>query len=112
MMQGKPTGRAPRQGGPGPYTCSFGLALAVTSVLSGLLVILKELNEATLLAWMAALTGHHWITHGLVDLLLFLLLGLGLVRFSGWWQARPNVLLGLLLGGVLLGCALVAGFFL
>lgn len=111
-MQAKPTGRSPRQGELGPYTCSFGLALALTSVLSGLLVILKERNEETLLAWMAGLTGHHWVTHGLVDLLLFLLLGFGLVRFSGWWQARPNALLGALLGGVLLGCILVAGFFL
>ncbi len=111
MKHDKSTADRPREAGLGPYTCSFALALALTSVLSGLLVILKELNKETVFAAMAALTGHHWVTHGVIDLLLFGGLGWWLVRYSAWWQARPAQLLWVLLGGVLLGCALVAGFF-
>jgi hypothetical protein len=66
----------------GKYTRSFGLSFAITSVISALLVILKETNEDTVLAWMAAITGHHWVTHGLFNLIIFVVLG--------WALARPN----------------------
>ena len=34
------------------YTASFGISLAITSVLSALLVVVKELNENSVLAGM------------------------------------------------------------
>ena len=61
------------------YIASFGLSLAVTNLFNGALVILKETN-AGVMGWMKAATGHHWITHGIVLLVLFLALGLLLAR--------------------------------
>jgi hypothetical protein len=43
----------------GKYTKSFGLSFAITSLISALLVILKETNEETVLAWMKTATPHH-----------------------------------------------------
>jgi len=59
----------------GRYTKSFGLSFAITSLFSALLVIVKETSQSTVLAMMTAATGHHWITHGILDLLVFFFLG-------------------------------------
>jgi hypothetical protein len=64
------------------FTKSFGLSFAITSLISALLVVVKETHEDTVLAWMKAASGHHWVTHGILNLVLFL--------FFGWLLARPN----------------------
>jgi len=56
-------------------TRGFALSVAVTSILSALLVMGKELNE-DLLKFMKAVTVHHWVTHGIFDLIVFVALGL------------------------------------
>jgi hypothetical protein len=96
------------------YTASFGVSLAITSVLSALLVVVKELNENTVLAWMKNLTGHHWITHGLFMLIVFFVLG--------WALAKPNNGQGLkmtsgglvctIVAGVVIGGLIISGFYL
>jgi hypothetical protein len=53
---------------------AFGVAAAVTVVFNVVLAFIKD-AYAPLNTFMANLTGHHWVTHGLADLLLFLLLG-------------------------------------
>ena len=58
-----------------PVTLGTLVRAGVTSVVSALLVVLKEANEHTVLAWMKAATGHHWVTHGIIDLILFVLIG-------------------------------------
>lgn len=92
------------------YTVSFGLSFAVTSLLSALLVIAKQMN-APLKAWMKALTGHHWTTHALLVLGTFVLLGLVLTSIrEGKLDGRAMtamVLLSTVLSGLI-----VAGFFL
>ncbi len=55
-------------------TRGFALSVAITSILSTLLVIAKELNEG-LLKFMKAVTVHHWVTHGIFDVVIFLALG-------------------------------------
>ncbi len=62
-------------------TVGFGLALAVTSVFSAILVFIKESNEGVL-NFMKSF-GHHWATHGVVNIVLFLALGLVLARLHG-----------------------------
>ncbi|MBI3436853.1 MAG: hypothetical protein HY056_17515, partial [Proteobacteria bacterium] len=47
------------------YTASFGLSLGLTSLFNALLVVIKETNEDTVLAWMKA-SGHHWVTQGVL----------------------------------------------
>ena len=64
------------------YTVSFGASLAITSILSALLVVLKELNENSVLAWMKGLTSHHWITHGLFMVIAFFAIGWGLAKMN------------------------------
>ncbi|MBB3010019.1 hypothetical protein [Cupriavidus alkaliphilus] len=95
----------------GKLTTSFGLSLGITSVLSALLVILKETNEQTVLAWMKAATGHHWITHGLLDVLAFVILGFALGRLASRLQRRPTAVAVIALGGVVSGALLIAAFY-
>lgn len=98
----------------GKYTKSFGLSFAVTSLFSALLVLVKESSPDTVLAWMAAASGHHWVTHGIVNLILFFLLG--------WLLARPNQGQGVnitpkglvisIAGALIISWLIIAGFYL
>jgi len=95
------------------YTISFGLSLALASVVNALLVIAKE-KIPNVMAALHSMTGHHWISHSIIVLVLF-------VAF-GWIFAQANEgrgpgisvhrLLGLLVSGVLTGALLILGFYL
>ena len=76
-----------------------------------MLTVLKETNEDTVLAWMKAATGHHWITHGLIDLALFALIGLLAVRGVPDLERRSGLVLATLVGGVAAGALVIVGFF-
>ena len=98
----------------GKYTRSFGLSFAITSVFSALLVILKESSEEGILKWMVAVTGHHWVTHGLINLILFVVLGWALSR-AGKGQGvkiSANALVSCIVGAVIISGILIAGFYL
>jgi uncharacterized membrane protein SirB2 len=98
----------------GKYTRSFGLSFAITSVISALLVILKELNEESILAWMKAATGHHWVTHGVVNLIVFIVLGWALSRPNRGQGVKisANVLAMYIVGAVVISGLLIMGFYL
>ena len=103
----------PENSGLSRYTRSFGLSLALASVVNGLLVVAKE-KSAAVQSGMARLTGHHWITH-----VVFVL---GFFIFSGWLFAQPNGgrgiklsasrLIALLVTGVATGALIIFGFYL
>lgn len=97
----------------GKYTKSFGLSFAITSLISALLVILKETNEETVLAWMKAATGHHWITHGIIDIVLFVTLGwvLSMPNNGQGLKISANALIVNIVAAVLISGLLIAGFF-
>ena len=97
----------------GKYTQSFGLSFAITSVLSAFIVILKELNEESVLAWMKAATGHHWVTHGVINVVLFVVLGWALSRLGDGQGVKISVngLVGCVVGAVLISGLLIAGFY-
>ena len=87
------------------YSSSFGISLLVTSVLTALLVLLKE-KIPPVMAWMKSLTGHHWMTHGLLTLLVFVVLGLALAGRSeisanrlAWGVVAVTVVSGLIIAG-------------
>ena len=65
----------------GTTTTAFGLSYAITSLFNVLLVVLKEAVPGVQNA-MVAVTGHHWVTHGALDIIVFVLLGLVLARTS------------------------------
>lgn len=101
-------------GGLGRYTMSFGLSLAVTSVLSALLVVIKELNESSVLALMKRITGHHWMTHGVFDLALFVALGFLFAAMGGGagMKMSPRGLIGSIVASVVASTSIIAGFYL
>ena len=95
------------------YTISFGLALALASVSNALLVVAKE-TIPSVMARLQSMTGHHWISHSVVILVLF--------GAFGWILAQPNGgrgfeitvprLIGLLVSGVVLSALIIMGFYL
>ena len=52
----------------------YGLSAAITVVFNVILAFIKD-SWPALNSFMASLTGHHWRTHGLADVILFILLG-------------------------------------
>ena len=52
----------------------FGLSAAITVLFNVILAFIKD-SWPALNSFMASLTGHHWRTHGLADVILFVLLG-------------------------------------
>jgi hypothetical protein len=95
------------------FTVSFGLSLALCSVLNALLVVAKEKSPAVAAA-MQRLTGHHWITHSAGIVLLFVVCGwlFSLLNGGRGPQLPPGRLLGVVAGGVLTGVFLILGFYL
>jgi hypothetical protein len=95
------------------YTRYLGMSYAITSIFSAVLVIVKESNEKTVLAWMKAATGHHWMTHGLFDLILFVLLGWALSKLNDGNGVRisANLLIGSIVGAVVISSLLIMGFY-
>ncbi|MDW6005054.1 hypothetical protein [Vibrio mangrovi] len=86
----------------------FGLSYAITSILSALLVVLKESSEM-IHDGMVASTGHHWVTHGLLNLIIFLILGF---IFNNWGTPMPvRKLLVLMVGSTVLSGLIIAGYF-
>jgi len=95
------------------YTISFGLSLALASVVNGLLVVAKEKIPAVL-SGMQRLSGHHWVSHSVIIL--------GLFAFCGWLFAQANGgqgvmltasrLIRTLMVGVILGGVIILGFYL
>ena len=94
-------------------TRAFGLSLAITSLVSALLVVLKELNEGVL-TLMKGLTIHHWVTHSIFDVAVFVVLGLVLSKANNGRgvDIGDSALRNAVVAGFLLGCAIVAAFYL
>jgi hypothetical protein len=98
----------------GKYTKSFGLSFAITSVISAFLVIIKESSEEGVLALMKAITGHHWVTQGLFNLILFVVLGWALSRANKGQGIKmsANSLVSSIVGAVIISGVLISGFYL
>jgi hypothetical protein len=93
-------------------TVAFGLSLALASVVDGLLVVAKEKFPAVMTG-MQRLTGHHWITHGAVVLVLFGFFGWLIARANGGRGIQMNVsrLLRVVVAGVVAGGLIIVGFY-
>jgi hypothetical protein len=99
--------------GPSKYAISFGLSLAVASVVNGILVVAKEKSTAVMTG-MAKLTGHHWVTHSAIILGLFAILGWLLAQSGGGQGIKLTVgrLIGILVSGVAIGALIILVFYL
>lgn len=93
-------------------TVSFGLSLALCSVLNGFLVIAKEKSKAVA-DTMQKLTGHHWLTHVLVIFVAFIFFGLLFAGMNSGESKMPlRRLANIVIGGVVAGVLIVLGFYL
>jgi hypothetical protein len=89
---------------------AFGWSAAVTVIFNTLLAWVKDAYDP-LNTWMAHLTGHHWITHGLFDIALFVVLGFVLMNAGAGARTTPNGLVVRLIGAVVVaGLGLAAWF--
>jgi hypothetical protein len=94
-------------------TTGFGLALAVVCVINALLVVAKE-KSAAVMDGMKKLTGHHWITHSVIVIVLFV--GLGWLLSLGGGSRGRNLsasrLIGTVVSGVAVASLIIVGFYL
>jgi uncharacterized Tic20 family protein len=97
----------------GKNTTSFGVSLAITSILSAILVLIKESSQ-TVLGLMKNMTGHHWITHGLIAVIAFFVIGWGLGKTNNGegLKMTPDRLITILVGAIVLSGLIIAGFYL
>jgi hypothetical protein len=80
-------------------TSGFVLAAAITVLFNTALAWVKDAYPP-LNALMKSLSGHHWTTHGLIDLGLFVGLGFIFMRTRAAEKIDPNRLIGVLIGAV------------
>jgi hypothetical protein len=97
----------------GKYTRGFGLSFVVASLVSALLVVLKETVEP-LKAWMKTILGHHWITQGALVLALFIVLGVVLSNTNPGQTSKlnPQRMLTVIIVGAIISGIIIAGFYL
>ena len=95
------------------YTVSFGLSLALCSVVNALLVVMKEKSPAVQ-AEMQKMTGHHWVTHSAIVVGLFLLCGWLFTLPNGGqgFRLAANRLIGIIGAGVVASGGIIMGFYL
>ena len=89
------------------YTVSFGLSFVIASVVNALLVVARKKSPAVQ-GWMQRTTGHHWVTHIAIVLILFVVLGF---LFSNL-TIPVNRLIRMIVGGVLVSGLIIVGFYL
>jgi hypothetical protein len=94
-------------------TIAFGIALALACVINALLVVVKEKSGAVM-AEMKKLTGHHWITHSAVIIVLFFGVGWLLARARGGRGINMTArgLVGTVVSGVAVAGLIIVGFYL
>jgi hypothetical protein len=95
------------------YTVSFGLAFALASVFNAMLVVVKEKSHA-MQGWMQKMTGHHWVTHSLIVIVVFVLLGLLFARANGGQGPKiaADSLIKIVAGAIMAGYLIITGFYL
>jgi hypothetical protein len=80
---------------------AFGVSAAIAIVFNTVLAWIKDAYDP-LNSFMASLTGHHWTTHGLVDIAVFGILG--------WLLMKRGIAIdGAKLATMLAGAAVVGG---
>lgn len=95
----------------GKYAAGFGLSLVITTLLNAIILVIKETNASVMSAMKSAL-GHHWTTHGVLVLIVFVVLGF---IFSGMKlenKLDSGKMLKYIMWAVIISVIIIAGFFL
>jgi len=90
-------------------TIGFSLSFAIVCIFNGLLVILKE-TVVPINNWMTALTGNHWITHGLFDILVFVIFGYTLSKMNFKEKFNVKTISNIIIFSTVVGLALIVVF--
>lgn len=90
-------------------TVGFGLAFAIVSIFNGLLVIFKETNPS-IMALMASLTGNHWVTQGVFNIILFLIFGFIFTKLNLQKRLSAKNMIDITIVATVVGVILIAGF--
>ena len=92
---------------------SFGLSLAIASIVNAVIVCVKEKNE-TMMNGMKKLTGHHWVTHTVIVLAVFVLFGIIFGRMNAGQGMKFTIggLIRTVVGGVAIAGLIIVGFYL
>ena len=88
----------------------FGVSFFVASLFNASLIIAKE-SYSPLKDWMKSLSGHHWTTHGIFVIALFILLGMVLSRTNLNEKIDAVKTSLLVIAGTALGGLIIVGFF-
>lgn len=91
-------------------TVGFGVSFLIVSVINGLLIVAKE-TYAPLKDLMKSLLGHHWTTHGIFVVVLFIILGYILSRADMGRKIDAGKISGMVIAGTVLGGLIIVGFF-
>ncbi len=95
------------------YTISFGLSATLACVVNALLVVAKEKSPAVMTG-LQRMTGHHWISHGAIVLVVFAAGGRLFAQANGGQGMRITTgrLISFLVAGVMAGGLIIVGFYL
>jgi hypothetical protein len=92
---------------------AFGLALAIACFINALIVVVKEKSDAVMNG-MKRVTGHHWTTHSVLIVCLFLGLGqlFSQAKKGRGLEMTTGRLIGTLLSAVGAAALIIVGFYL
>ena len=93
------------------YAAGFGLSLIITSLLNAVILLVKETNDAVMKAMKAAL-GHHWTTHGVTVIIVFVLLGFIFSNMKLETKWDYHKMFKYIIWAVIISAAVCAGFYL
>jgi uncharacterized membrane protein SirB2 len=93
------------------YFVGFSLSLVVTILLNAVILLFKELSSNVMSAMKAAL-GHHWTTHGVILIVVFVVLGFifSNMKLKTKWDSQR--ILKYIIWAVIISTVIIAGFFL
>jgi hypothetical protein len=89
----------------------WSVAAAITLVFNAILTIVKDAS-APLHDFMQSVLGHHWTTHGVVVLIVFLALGWVLSKSEGVHKLSDATLIGSVIAATVINGAAIALWFL
>jgi hypothetical protein len=92
------------------WSVGLGVSFLIASLFNALLIIAKE-NYAPLKDWMKSFSGHHWMTHGIFVIVLFIVLGYFLSRAGLEKKMDADKTSWMVIAGTVLGGLIIVGFF-
>jgi len=88
----------------------FGISLVVSMFFNTILACIKDVYDP-LNRFMALLFGHHWITHGIFDIFVFIAVGIFMMRSNVVAKINPTTLIGLIYLSALVSITFLVGWF-